>query len=158
VRLSGVDQGHLLDTFRATFDDYWLDPAFEPYDSARVDDVRPLGYQREILDELMAHREVHDRWRNLVVTATGRARRWLRGSTTAGCARRAIAAGVAVGHTQSASPVKSSRHNPARADAAPLVTAAQPASVGPLMAARSELAEEPRLRSELVTPIVGVWS
>ncbi len=97
VRLSEVDQGHLLDTFRGTFDDYWLDPAFEPYDSSKVDDVerldaalraegtgpsglpielaaldvRPWGYQREILDELTVLREVHDRWRNLVVMATG---------------------------------------------------------------------------------------
>ncbi len=29
VRLAEVDQGHLLDTFRATFDEYWEDPAFE---------------------------------------------------------------------------------------------------------------------------------
>jgi superfamily II DNA or RNA helicase len=34
-------------------------------------DVRPWGYQREILDELAAQREVHGRWRNLVVMATG---------------------------------------------------------------------------------------
>jgi superfamily II DNA or RNA helicase/HKD family nuclease len=97
VRLSAVDQGHLLDTFAATFDEYWLDPAFEPYDPSRAGDasrldealaaegagpsdlpielttldVRPWGYQREILDELTALREVHDRWRNLVVMATG---------------------------------------------------------------------------------------
>lgn len=97
VRLSAVDQGHLLDTFAATFEEYWLDPAFEPYDPSRLDDisrldealaaehsgpselpielttldVRPWGYQREILDELTALREVHDHWRNLVVMATG---------------------------------------------------------------------------------------
>lgn len=97
VRLSEVEQGHLLDTFRATFDEYWEDPAFESYDPtdaaqrARLDealaaessgptdlpiqltslDVRPWGYQREILDELAAEREVHDRHRNLVVMATG---------------------------------------------------------------------------------------
>ena len=34
-------------------------------------DVRPWGYQREILDELAAEREVHGQWRNLVVMATG---------------------------------------------------------------------------------------
>lgn len=34
VRLSAVEQGHLLDTFEATFDEYWEDPAFEPYDPA----------------------------------------------------------------------------------------------------------------------------
>ena len=34
VRLSDLEQGHLLDTFQATFDEYWDDPAFEPYDPA----------------------------------------------------------------------------------------------------------------------------
>lgn len=97
VRLSQVDQLHLLDTFRATFDEYWEDPAFEAYDPAvaanraRLDEalnaehggatnlpidiatfeVRPWGFQREILDELTAERDVHDNHRNLVVMATG---------------------------------------------------------------------------------------
>lgn len=97
VRLSEVEQGHLLDTFRATFDEYWEDPAFETYDPsdasqrARLDealaaegcgpidlpiqltslDVRPWGYQREILEELDAEREIHGYRRNLVVMATG---------------------------------------------------------------------------------------
>ena len=97
VRLSTVEQGHLLDTFRATFDEYWEDPAFEPYDPsdprqrARLDEalaaerggptdlplaitaleVRPWGYQREILDELAVEREIHGHQRNLVVMATG---------------------------------------------------------------------------------------
>ncbi|MEV4081067.1 DUF3427 domain-containing protein [Nonomuraea fuscirosea] len=34
-------------------------------------DVRPYSYQREILDELDAERQIHDRWHNLVVMATG---------------------------------------------------------------------------------------
>lgn len=85
VRLSTIEQGHLLDTFRATFEEYWEDAAFEPYDPddpaqrARLDEalaierggptdlpidiatieVRPWGYQREILDELAVEREVH---------------------------------------------------------------------------------------------------
>jgi superfamily II DNA or RNA helicase len=97
VRLTAVEQSHLLDTFQATFEEYWADPMFEPYDSAdptqqaRLDEalgaergepadlpisittleVRPWGYQREILDELTAEREVHGHWRNLVVMATG---------------------------------------------------------------------------------------
>ena len=97
VRLAAEEQGHLLDTFRATFDEYWEDPAFEPYDpdDARQRDrldqalavegrgpselplelatleVRPFGYQQEILEELQAEREIHGRWRNLVVMATG---------------------------------------------------------------------------------------
>ena len=97
VRLSAVEHGHLLDTFRATFDEYWEDPAFEPYDPSNADErerldraladergqptdlpieistleVRPWGYQSEILDELSAERELHGHHRNLVVMATG---------------------------------------------------------------------------------------
>jgi superfamily II DNA or RNA helicase len=97
VRLSSVEQGHLLDTFRATFDEYWEDPAFERYDhrdpvqhvrlrealgrerSGATDlpidistlEVRPWGYQKEILDQLTVERELHRKYRNLVVMATG---------------------------------------------------------------------------------------
>ena len=93
VRLSAVEQPHLVDTFAATFDDYWNDPTFEPYaleDGPRFDaeiaaargerptsleisplEVRPYPYQVEVLEQLDAERDVHDRWRNLVVMATG---------------------------------------------------------------------------------------
>jgi superfamily II DNA or RNA helicase/HKD family nuclease len=97
VRLSNVEQPHLLETFAATFDEYWEDPAFEPYDPSRPEDrerlrgalaiertgptelpleitsleIRPWGYQREILDELEAERTVHGHSKNLIVMATG---------------------------------------------------------------------------------------
>jgi superfamily II DNA or RNA helicase/HKD family nuclease len=97
VRLTSVEQAHLLDTFRATFEQYWEDPAFEPYDPSdiaereRLDqalrtessgprdlpielsaiEVRPWPYQREILEQLTAERALHDMYRNLVVMATG---------------------------------------------------------------------------------------
>jgi superfamily II DNA or RNA helicase len=95
VRLSNVEQSHLLTTFAETFDSYWADPSFEDYEPSRDGDrlraalsaerggptdlpieiatldVRPFGYQQEVLDELAAEREVHGRWRNLVVMATG---------------------------------------------------------------------------------------
>jgi HKD family nuclease len=95
VRMSAVEQPHLLDTFSATFEQYWPDPSFEEYvparDHGRLDaalaaerggpadlpleittlDVQPWSYQREILDTLAAEREVHGRRRNLVVMATG---------------------------------------------------------------------------------------
>ncbi|GAA4056292.1 DUF3427 domain-containing protein [Nonomuraea soli] len=96
VRMSAVEQPHLLDTFAATFEEYWGDPAFEDYDPAtdrdRLDealalensgrderlpltitslDVRPYGYQSEVLAELAAERQIHGRHRNLVVMATG---------------------------------------------------------------------------------------
>ena len=34
-------------------------------------EVRPYPYQQEMLDQLDVERKVHDRWRNLVVAATG---------------------------------------------------------------------------------------
>ncbi|MBM7808306.1 superfamily II DNA or RNA helicase [Geodermatophilus bullaregiensis] len=95
VRLSNVEQAHLLTTFAETFDSYWLDPSFEIYEPPRDGDrlrealaaerggpsdlpiqitsldVRPYGYQQEILEALDAERTVHERWRNLVVMATG---------------------------------------------------------------------------------------
>lgn len=95
VRLSNVEQSHLLETFAETFDSYWADPSFEAYDPARDGDrlrqalsaerggpsdlpiqiatldVQPYSYQREILEGLEAERVVHDRWNNLVVMATG---------------------------------------------------------------------------------------
>lgn len=95
VRLSSVEQPHLIDTFEATFDEYWASRDFEEYqperDRERLDkalgrerggprdlpleisrlEVRPWGYQQEVLDELAAERELHHRWRNLVVMATG---------------------------------------------------------------------------------------
>jgi superfamily II DNA or RNA helicase len=95
VRLSNAEQSHLLETFAETFESYWADPSFETYQPARDGDrlrealsaerggpadlpieiatldVRPFGYQQEILDRLDAERTIHDRWRNLVVMATG---------------------------------------------------------------------------------------
>ncbi|WP_431917154.1 DUF3427 domain-containing protein [Micromonospora wenchangensis] len=93
VRISNVEQPHVIDTFTATFEDYWNDPAFETYDAGRDAerlrnalrgerredaptpianlDVRPYLYQAEILADLDAERQVHGRHRNLVVMATG---------------------------------------------------------------------------------------
>ncbi|MER7889278.1 DUF3427 domain-containing protein [Micromonospora sp. NPDC094482] len=93
VRISNMEQPYVIDTFTATFEDYWNYPAFEDYDPARDAerlrhalggerpgegpteisnlDVRPYGYQAEILADLDAERKVHGRHRNLVVMATG---------------------------------------------------------------------------------------
>jgi superfamily II DNA or RNA helicase/HKD family nuclease len=92
VRLSRTDVPDVLGKFQAAFDGYWEDGEFEPYDPerdaerferARGDersegafelvalDVRPYPYQQEILDKLAAERELHARWKNLVVAATG---------------------------------------------------------------------------------------
>ncbi|KAB2347736.1 DUF3427 domain-containing protein [Actinomadura rudentiformis] len=94
VRLARAEQGHLIDTFAATFEEYWNEPSFERYeperDRERLNaalraetgsvglplqianiDVQPYPYQQEILEELDAVREVHGHYRNLVVMATG---------------------------------------------------------------------------------------
>ncbi|MCZ7460057.1 DUF3427 domain-containing protein [Streptomyces sp. WMMC940] len=98
VRLSSVATPDVLRKFEATFDSYWSDPAFEPYDpvrdATRLDDallqagrrtrsaedrhltlsgleVRPYPHQRDMLERLEVERELHGRDRNLLVAATG---------------------------------------------------------------------------------------
>ncbi len=95
VRLAAGSTPSLFAKFRATFDSYWADDTFEPYDPVqdrdRLDDalatargtsgsglevlsgldVRPYPHQAEILQRLDVERTVHDRHRNLVVAATG---------------------------------------------------------------------------------------
>ncbi len=87
VRLSQVDNRAILEKFAATFDQYWADIEFRPYDPDEFDaavmrqkrasvapllkfDIEPRPHQREILDELAAER-ARGRHRNLVVAATG---------------------------------------------------------------------------------------
>ena len=97
VRLSREQTGPLLEKFRRTFDTYWNDPSYEPYDpdrdAPRLDalldraagrgpgttadpavtglDVHPYPHQREALEALRVARELHGHHRNLVVAATG---------------------------------------------------------------------------------------
>jgi superfamily II DNA or RNA helicase/HKD family nuclease len=97
VRLSRIATPSLMNKFSATFDTYWNDSTFEPYDPDRdrdrLDDalaeasgrkttdrvtislagleVRPRPYQAEMLESIDVEREVHGRHRNLVVAATG---------------------------------------------------------------------------------------
>ncbi len=97
VRLSSIATPSVIRKFEATFDAYWSDPAFEPYDpdkdAQRLDDalshagsstrpgdrsitlsgleVRPYPHQRDMLERLQVERTVHDRHQNLLVAATG---------------------------------------------------------------------------------------
>ncbi len=89
VRLSGVENPGVLDTFRATFESYWNDPQVDPYDAERfaaamqvgrnaddaIDvsmlDVTPRPFQQKILEALDVERRRHDQHSNLVVSATG---------------------------------------------------------------------------------------
>ncbi|MFJ1736246.1 DUF3427 domain-containing protein [Streptomyces sp. NPDC088254] len=97
VRLSSIATPAVLGKFEATFDAYWNDIAFEPYDpdqhSERLDhalaqasgnasisdlkinlsglEVRPFPHQRDMLERLRVEREIRGRDRNLLVAATG---------------------------------------------------------------------------------------
>ncbi len=94
VRISQVENPRVLEKFQGTFESYWEDGEFEPYLPERDRDrfisasrreqfgetqeaqlytlqVRPYPFQEEILERLEAERQLHGRWRNLVVAATG---------------------------------------------------------------------------------------
>lgn len=95
VRLSNVMTPALIRKFEATFESYWDDQSFEPYDPKvdgdRLDreitrgsfagaptkleltglDVRPFPHQVLMLQDLAAERAEHGRHRNLLVAATG---------------------------------------------------------------------------------------
>ena len=87
VRLSAVDNGAILSKFQATFDQYWDEGEFEPYDRDRflletekrdperdalasAIRLRAYPYQQEVLDALDEERRA-GHMRNLVVAATG---------------------------------------------------------------------------------------
>jgi superfamily II DNA or RNA helicase/HKD family nuclease len=100
VRLSSISTPDVVRKFEATFDAYWSESAFELYDperdGSRLDralhqagrtttsstdggrsitlsglEVRPYPHQRDMLERLEVERAVHDRHRNLLVSATG---------------------------------------------------------------------------------------
>lgn len=94
VKVSAGDLPHVIDKITGTFDTLWNDSEFESYDPKR-DEARarlraalgverafgaspqhlftlnPFPFQVEILDRLAAERALHQRFRNLVVAATG---------------------------------------------------------------------------------------
>lgn len=94
MKVSEKDSFDILRKFDATFESYWNDEEFvllqkdDPTNWSLLEkslqrevinessasyylDVHPYHYQREILDELEVERKIHNRWKNLVVAATG---------------------------------------------------------------------------------------
>jgi superfamily II DNA or RNA helicase len=115
VKVSQYEQAHLWQKVTATFETYWNDAEFAPYTPAERErlrasleeeqggsgrrvvlpqfDLRPYGFQQEILDQLNAERSVLGRRRHLVVAATGTGktmiaafdyRQWSNSTRTAG--------------------------------------------------------------------------
>ena len=93
LKVTTQEIGHIIDKFQKTFETYWEDPEFEPYEKGRDKeklsmalkkqssygsnqittffDLKPYPYQEEILSKLRSEREVHYRNKNLLVAATG---------------------------------------------------------------------------------------
>ncbi len=94
LKITTKEVGHIIDKFKKTFEAYWQNQEFELYDKnihseKLVDalkqgkfskeykfitanfDIKPFHYQSEILEKLEVERTVHNRFRNLLVAATG---------------------------------------------------------------------------------------
>ena len=93
LKVTTKEVGHIIDKFQKTFDTYWQDNEFELFDKthhteklrialkkeriternnpAAYFDIKPFPFQEEILEKLETERIVHNRFKNLIVAATG---------------------------------------------------------------------------------------
>lgn len=95
LKVTSQEIPHIIDKFKSTFITYWASPEFECYkpfdDDHRTKlkqsikkakgeykdelsfffDIEPHAYQKQILEKLLVERTIHNRWKNLVVAATG---------------------------------------------------------------------------------------
>lgn len=93
LKITTKEIQHITDKFQKIFETYWLDRDFEIYhpgrdkdklvkalrsqknkDSSEIAiffDLKPFPYQEEILGKLQSERQIHQRYKNLVVAATG---------------------------------------------------------------------------------------
>lgn len=92
LKVTTAEISHIIEKFARTFETYWEDKEFELFSEADTTklqnalkndkfkdkdnsvtyfDLKPFHYQEEILEELKAQREIHNRFKNLLVAATG---------------------------------------------------------------------------------------
>jgi superfamily II DNA or RNA helicase len=94
LKITTKEVSHIIDKFQKTFDSYWQSDDFELFDDAIHKDklieslnqgksgkgidlnlsffeIKPFPFQLEILEKLEVERSIHQRFRNLVVAATG---------------------------------------------------------------------------------------
>jgi len=95
VKVTEKDSFDIITKFNATFETYWNDEEFTSYTGSEQDeqklkialkkedfnnegddnyftfDIRPYYYQKEILEQLQAERKLFNRYKNLIVAATG---------------------------------------------------------------------------------------
>ncbi len=92
LKVTTAEISHIIKKFAKTFETYWENKEFElftksdtlklkkalqnssikdKYSSLAYFEIKPFNYQNEILEELQVQREVHKRYKNLIVAATG---------------------------------------------------------------------------------------
>ncbi|RNA64756.1 DUF3427 domain-containing protein [Prosthecochloris sp. ZM_2] len=93
LRVTTRENPHIIDKAKATFEHYWNSIDFENFSEGGIERFRkslaqertpsnviglreylkiyPQPFQKEILDRLRAERDIHGRYRNLIVAATG---------------------------------------------------------------------------------------
>jgi len=94
LKVTTKEVKHIIDKFQKTFDAYWQSEDFELFDDSihkeklqnalkqskfskpyenftTLFDIKPFPYQNEVLEKLEVERTVHNRFRNLIVAATG---------------------------------------------------------------------------------------
>lgn len=94
LKITSQEIPHIINKSLSTFETYWQSDEFEVFDgkaeskqklanalnTAKMSssnqatyffDIQPYAHQKEILEQLLVERELHQRFRNLVVAATG---------------------------------------------------------------------------------------
>jgi superfamily II DNA or RNA helicase len=94
LKVTTKEVSHIIDKFRKTFETYWQNSDFEVFDKNKHSeklvealkegkfskdysiatsfyDIKPFEYQKDILEKLYVERNTHNRYRNLIVAATG---------------------------------------------------------------------------------------
>ena len=94
LKITTKEIGHIIDKFQKTFESYWQNEEFQTFniltDSEKLKvalnkgkgqnnnifsttffDIKPYPFQKEILEKLNTERHIHQRFKNLIVAATG---------------------------------------------------------------------------------------
>ncbi len=94
LKITSKEIPHIIEKSLNTFDSYWASNEFELFDGSTASktkltealqsagvqknespgfffEVKPYAHQRDILEQLNVERQLHGRWKNLVVAATG---------------------------------------------------------------------------------------
>lgn len=94
LKITTREVSHIIDKFRKTFESYWQNSDFELFDTNRDSEklinalkigkfskefipntnffnIKPHHFQQEILEKLEVERTIHNRFKNLLVAATG---------------------------------------------------------------------------------------